>query len=453
MDEADTAFATSSQTPAAFVRAAPTRLSYGGIAAYAYWLYAFGPALFLLRDELHLSYTVIGVFSALWSGGAAVAGVAFGPIVRRAGRRNTLWGAATLAAVGAALFGVAHTVILGLLGAALLGLAGTTMLSVAQSVLSDAHGERRDRALVEANVLAAGCAVIAPPLLGALALTAIGWRWSFALPVVGLGLLALAYRRVALPTEPLDATEHSTGMGSLPVRCKLLAVLVALGIAVEFCLIYFGAEQIETTGLSAASATTAVGALYVGILLGRLAGVALTARPGRTASLLWLSLGLTAVGFVLFWLADHPVLAIVGLLVAGVGIANLYPLSLALTLASSGGRTDAANALGQLIGGIAVVVAPYLLGALADHNGLRAAFGVEVVLIAACAALMLIAGKDRAELASLACPRPIRRPGHLGYRSRTATRWRSRRRRSSGPAISTRYAACSLSGPSSCPRA
>ena len=396
MDDTDAPVGTTDRAAAPFVRSAPTRLSYGGVAAYAYWLYAFGPALFLLRDELHLSYTVIGVFSALWSGGAAVAGVVFGPVVRRAGRRNTLWGAAALACFGAGLFGIAHTVVLGLAGAALLGLAGTTMLSVTQSVLSDAHGDRRDRALIEANVLAAGCAVIAPPLLGALAVTAIGWRWSYALPVVGLGLLAFAYRRVALPTEPIAAADHTSGISSLPVRCRLLAVLVALGIAVEFCLIYFGAEQIETTGLSAASATTALGALYAGILIGRLAGVALTARPGRTASLLWASLALSAIGFVLFWLADHPVLAIVGLLVAGIGIANLYPLSLALTLASSGGRTDAANALSQLIGGIAVVAAPYVLGALADHNGLRAAFGVEVVLIVACAALMLIAGHDRA---------------------------------------------------------
>jgi MFS family permease len=175
----------------------------------------------------------------------------------------------------------------------------------------------------------------------------------------------------------------------LPRRCWLLAGLVAFGIAVEFCLIYFGAEQIQTTGLSAASATTALGALYVGILAGRVAGAALTSRPGRTTSLLWASLALTGVGFMLFWLAEHPVLAVVGLLVAGVGIANLYPLSLALTLSAAAGLTDAANALTQLIGGVAVVVAPYLLGALADHRGLHAAFAVELVLIIASALLLL----------------------------------------------------------------
>src|SRR5579875_1940730 len=93
-----------------FVRGAPTRLSYGTITAYAFWLYAFGPALFLLREELHWSYTLIGVFSALWSGGAAVSGALFARIVGRVGRRRTLWIAATAASAGAALFVVTRTV-------------------------------------------------------------------------------------------------------------------------------------------------------------------------------------------------------------------------------------------------------------------------------------------------------------------------------------------------------
>jgi len=50
----------------AFRRDAPTRLSYAALAGYAFWLYAFGPALALLRAELHFSYTLLGVYSALW---------------------------------------------------------------------------------------------------------------------------------------------------------------------------------------------------------------------------------------------------------------------------------------------------------------------------------------------------------------------------------------------------
>ena len=130
---------------------------------------------------------------------------------------------------------------------------------------------------------------------------------------------------------------------------------------------------------------------YLGILVGRLGGTWLTRRAGRTVPLLYASLAVTVAGFLAFWLAGTPVLAIAGLFVCGLGIANLYPLSLALTLAAASGNGDTANARTQLLGGVLVIAAPYLLGSLADHLGLRTAFTIEPVLIGACA-LLLLAG-------------------------------------------------------------
>jgi MFS family permease len=373
-----------------FTRDASTRLSYGLLAAYTFWLYAFGPALALLRAELHFSYTLIGIYSALWSGGAAVAGLVFARLARRFGRPATLWAAAAGASAGAVLFAIAHAVAPGLIAAGVLGFAGTTLLMVTQSVLADRHGAWRDRALAEANVGAAACAVLAPLMLGALAGTAAGWRIALALPLIAMGALYLTYRRDPLPAHP-PRPSGGDGRARLPLACWLLALLVAIGIAVEFCLVYFGAEHLDATGLSTGDAATAVSAFYVGILAGRIAGARLTRVTGRATVLLWASLALTAVGFVPFWLGAQPVVAIAGLFVCGVGIANLYPLSLALALAVAPDRTDAANALTQLLGGVLVIVAPYLLGSLADHLGLRSAFTVEPVLIA-LSAVLLVAG-------------------------------------------------------------
>src|SRR5580698_7480617 len=58
-------------------RDAPTLLGYGTIAAYAFWLYAFGPELALLRAEIHFSYATLGLYSALWAAGAALTGMVF----------------------------------------------------------------------------------------------------------------------------------------------------------------------------------------------------------------------------------------------------------------------------------------------------------------------------------------------------------------------------------------
>jgi MFS family permease len=374
----------------AFRRDPPTLLSYAALAGYAFWLYAFGPALALLQAELHFSYTLLGIYSALWAAGAALAGLTFAAFARRLQRAALLWCSAAGATAGAGLFAATHTVAVTMLGAVVLGFAGTTLLTCTQAILSDRHGERRDRALTEANVGAAACAVLAPLLLGLLQGTPASWRAAMGLPALGLAGLYLRYRHQPLPAAP--AARLTAGRARLPLSCWLLATLVAAGIAVEFCLVYFGAELLTATGLRTAQAATAMSGFYLGILGGRLGGAWLTRRAGRTVPLLCASLAVTAAGFLIFWLGGTPVVAIAGLFICGFGIANLYPLSLTLTLAAAPGNGDTANARTQLLGGVLVIAAPYLLGSLADHLGLRAAFTVEPVLIGACA-LLLLAGR------------------------------------------------------------
>ena len=373
----------------AFRRDAPTLLSYAALAGYAFWLYAFGPALALLQAELHFSYTMLGVYSALWAAGAALAGLTFGAFARRLQRAALLWWSAAGATAGAGLFAATHRVALTMLGAAVLGFAGTTLLTCTQAILSDRHRVRRDRALTEANVGAAACAVLAPLLLGLLQGTPASWRAAMGLPALVLACLYLRYRHQPLPAAP--AARLTGGRARLPLSCWLLATLVAFGIAVEFCLVYFGAELLTAAGLRTAQAATAMSGFYLGILGGRLGGAWLTRRDGRTVPLLYASLAITAAGFLPFWLAGMPVLAIAGLFLCGVGVANLYPLSLALTLAAASGNDDTANARTQLLGGVLVIAAPYLLGSLADHLGLHVAFAIEPALIGACA-LLLLAG-------------------------------------------------------------
>jgi len=384
----------------AFRRDAPTRLSYAALAAYAFWLYAFGPALALLRAELHFSYAVLGAYSALLAAGAALAGITFPALACRLPRAALIWCPAGVATVGAGLFAASRSIPCTMLGAALLGLAGTVLVTCTQAILSERHGERRDRALTEANVGAAACAVLAPLLLGLLRDTPAGWRTAMALPAVLFAVLYLRYRHQ--PLGPASTTRPTGGGARLPLSCWLLATLVAVGIAVEFCPVYFGAELLTADGLRVGEAATAMSGFYLGILGGRGGAAWLTRRPGRAVPLLCASLAVSTAGFLLFWLAAVPVLAITGLFFCGLGVANLYPLSLALALAAARGNDDAANARTQLLGGVLVVAAPYLLGSLADQLGLHAAFTMEPVLIAACA-LLLVAGL-RVEQPALAGP-------------------------------------------------
>jgi fucose permease len=72
------------------------------------------------------------------------------------------------------------------------------------------------------------------------------------------------------------------------------------------------------------------------------------------------------------------------------GAALLYPLSLGLALDAAGPRAAAASARFMFAVGIAILLAPFLLGALADQVGLATAHLVIPALVVA--ALLVLAG-------------------------------------------------------------
>ncbi|MCD4524430.1 sugar MFS transporter [Nocardioides sp. cx-173] len=375
-----------------FVRDSPTVLSYAALLCFAFWVYGYGPALSLLRDDLRFSYTVLGAYTAAWSAGTVLTGLLFPTAARLLPRAALLWGSSIVATAGLALFVLGSGVGPTLAGGAVLGVGGTMLLTTIQALLSDTHAELRERALVEANIGAAACAVAAPLALGALAVTAVGWRAAFAFPAVALAALYLCFRRLPLPAA---SPHHGARPGPLPTACWLYAGLAAASMAVEFCLAYFGTEQLKDNGLATSSAVLAMSSHYVGLLLGRIVGAVATGRPGRSGELLYASLVATAGGFALFWLASDTVAVTLGLFVAGLGIANLYPLAVALSLAAAPGREDQANSRSQLLGGLLVVAAPYALGSLADRVGLTRAYAIEPVLIALCLILLLAGNRAR----------------------------------------------------------
>jgi fucose permease len=124
------------------------------------------------------------------------------------------------------------------------------------------------------------------------------------------------------------------------------------------------------------------------MLIGRIAGSRLT-RRWSSLTLLLASLGLTLIGFPIFWLAPLATLNILGLFVTGLGIASMYPLTLSIAVGLAPGQSNLASARVSLGVGTALLTAPLLLGWLADRIGLQSAFGMVIVLmVAACAIVM-----------------------------------------------------------------
>lgn len=381
-----------------FTRDRLTWLAYISLSTYAFYIYALGPIVAFLHQELHLTYTLTSLHSSLWSVGSVLAGLTLQPLARRLGRRRLFWLAAATTGVGALLFIAGHAVEVTLLAALVLGTGSTLVGAVSSVVLADRHGRHSDRALVEANLGASGVGTFVPALLGLLALTAGGWRSALLLPLVTLGVLFLVMGRVPMPAPARPASAAAV---RLPRGFWAHVLLVALAVGIEFCVLFFAVPLLGIgSRLSTAGAAAALSLFVAGELTGRAAGSWLTRRPGRATRLIGAALAVAMAGFLVLWLTRLTGLAVVALFVTGLGIGNLYPLSLALALRAGRGGTDQAMARVQVGIGVAIGTAPLLLGVLSDHVGVIRALAVEPgLIVAAVLVLLLVVRAERRQAA------------------------------------------------------
>jgi fucose permease len=381
-------------TELAFRRDAVTRAAYLMLGLWGFLLYAFGPALPALREQLDVSRATVSLHTTLTATGAIVVGLFGDRVIVALGRRRAFWAAAAGIAVGAVVLAGGGHLAITLPGSLVFGFAGALQVALVQSTLADHHGALAAAAIVESNALATALGAAAPFLVALAILAGGDWRVVFfAAALVAIPAVAFVHRSVTFPLAP---TLHHEESRSLPARYWFHWTALLFFVAVEFCIAFWATDFLGTErGLGDSAAAASASLLLVGMTIGRVAG-GWIARRARAEPVLLGALAVSAVGFAIFWLVDTGAAALVGLVVAGLGLALLYPLTLALAIAGSGGRTDAASARAAFAAGIAIAVAPFVLGALADDAGLATAYAVVPVLLAAGTVSLLLATRARA---------------------------------------------------------
>lgn len=366
----------------AFQRNRQTWALYLVLGLFAYLETTIGPAMPFIRDRLDLSYTVASLHFAAFAAGAIVAGLSGDRVVRRFGRRPTLWWGMTGMAGGVALIAVSPVLATSILGALMAGGIGTLALMANQSSLADLHPDHRTTALAESNVAASSAAVMAPLAVGRLAETGLGWQTALLLGLPVLAVLVARFASVPLP-NPAPVPEQLTSNAPLPRQFALYAMVLFLASAVEWIIAFWGADFLDSVvGLNGGSAATAMSVFFAAMIAGRAIGARLTRR--RAGSQLLMGAFLIALaGFPFFWLAGNPFVSLAGLFVAGIGIANFYPLTIGVATSVAGDRPDRATARLAVAGGLSVLTAPLVVGVIADLVGIRWGFGVVVLLLAA----------------------------------------------------------------------
>jgi len=368
-----------------------TWIAYVLLAWFAYLQAAPGLVIGHLRDELHLSYSTGGLYVAAFAAGSLVAGVSSARLERALGRRPLFWSAAAL--MGAGAIGLtAGRIAAETVGSVLvMGVGGGLLLATIQAALTDHHGERRAVALAEANLAASLAYVV---LIGVLSLTAAlhaGWRVAL---LASLAVPVLAWwrnRQLAIDAPP----PSRMAQGRLPGVFWIAAAMLFCTTAAEWCINAWGASFVEDAAeVSTDTAVALMAGYFGGVLAGRTLGSRL-ARRHDPARLLALALAVTAVGFAILWPSTGPGQALVGLSLLGLGLGNLFPMGLSVTVALAPGRAVPASGRAVAMTSFAVLLAPLTVGTLADATSLKAALGVVPVMVVLAAAGLTLVRRAR----------------------------------------------------------
>ena len=365
--------------PTTFHRNRFTWLAYLSLAVYGYFLNILGPITPFLKDELSLTYTISSLHFTAFAVGILLVGLAGHIIIQRLGQQRSLW---------LGLFGMSLSVVLLVSGrnpvvtigaSFLMGWVGSLILAIVPAALSEQHGESQAVALSEANLIASLFAVCAPLLVGWFA-NSIGWRWSLILVALVPLLMFVGLGRNSSSTASA-VRESSESNRSLPGLYWIYWTAILLAVAVEFCMVFWSADYIERVlGLVKADAARSVSLFLAAMIVGRALGSRLVQRFSTQAVVL-VAIAIAAFGFMLFWMGTNRLLALSGLFLAGLGVASLYPLILSLAISAAEGNTVQAGARATLASGTAILALPLALGRLADAVGIRAAYGVVLILL------------------------------------------------------------------------
>jgi MFS family permease len=363
-----------------FVRARPTWALYLLLGLFSYLETIIGPAMPFISDRLDLSFTTTSLHFSAFAAGAVVSGFSGDRVVLRWGRRTTLWCGMTGMVAGVASLTVSPFVSGTILGAFVTGAAGTLAIMANQSSLSDIHREHRSIALAESNVVASSVAVTAPLAVGGFDTVGLGWQSALLLGAPALLLLWWQFKDVKLP-DPMARNDLIVERGRLPRLFWIYWCVLFMACAVEWCVAFWGAEFLDTVvGLQQAAAATAMSIFFGAMVAGRMIGARLT-RSQSGSTLLVYAFFVALIGFPIFWLSPSPIVSLIGLFVAGIGIANFYPLTIAAATDAVPERPDQATARLAISGGSALLIVPFIVGAISDLVGMRWGFGIVMPLL------------------------------------------------------------------------
>ncbi|MFG1910461.1 MFS transporter [Kribbella sp. NPDC048928] len=378
------------------------------LSAMGFVLAGLGACVAILARDLDEPTGRLALLSSGFAVGLLIV-AAIGPrMLRRWPMPTVLALGSVLCAIGAVLIAVAPAYVVAIAGGLFVGLGGALLVLVAPLMLNGPTAASR---LSRVNAVASGTGILAPLAIGTLDGLGPTGRLAMIAAAPPLILLAfLTHQRTTPPNQP--TTPSANGAARQPTDSvheqEVVAVLidsapavglgrkwrrvgrrvvmdvgvgwlrVVLAVSVEFCFVVWAVARLIATGLPTPTAALLGSAFPIGMAVGRAIGPIQL----RSWSPIYPSSLLAACGTLLVSLFDVPAVVALGLVVAGLGVAPLYPVTLASLVATPGISSARLAAVGALASGTAILIAPAILAVLARVLDLRTAYLITLPLLA-----------------------------------------------------------------------
>ncbi len=352
-----------------------------------------GPMMPFLKGELNFNYTIMAYHFSAFALGVLISG-AFGErVMFFLGRKKAMWAGLAGVAVGVATLLLGTIAVVTVFGVFLAGMCASIFGQVIDTVIAEKLGEQRTIAITETNVVTSICATIAPAAIGIFVSTGINWRAPLAMLIVFLGIAYMVFGGNEIPEAEESEKARAHGGGKLAKAYWAYWCVILLGCASEWSIVFWSPDFLQNAArMSKPQAAGAVSAFFIAMMAGRILGSAL-ARKLNIRVLLPGASVLSLFGFLIFWLAPNPTINVIGLFVAGLGVANMYPLTLSAALGVVPNQVGLAASRMNMATGAAGLCAPLILGGIADRAGIYHAYSVVAVMLTVAVAAVFWANK------------------------------------------------------------
>lgn len=345
-----------------------------------FYLGGFGPAQSLLRADQGTSLTIAGLHGTAMGIASILAGYANPHIAHRFGRTRASWIGLAVFSTGLIIFVLSPPVYLTLPATLITGFGTSIVINTMLTSMSHHYGKAAEVAIPQANGIASVGFVTGTALIGSIA---IGfphlWRIGLLLAIpVAITLFLIGRERDADGYVPDEAGPQS---GKLSRAFWVSWIGFVACISSEFAISFWAAALLkDRVGSTAAISTVAIVALGSGMGVGRWYG-GLLLKKFKLDTQLLMAIALQFVGFLAFWFSHSMFISIISLFFVGLGISIQFALAAIRLISFSDGRPDLAIGRTSLAAGIAIAIAPFLLGVLGDNFGISRAYIMVPVLI------------------------------------------------------------------------